>query len=206
MFGIKTKLNNIVAKIKWRMSNRHNHTLPGDAYTFDSSIVQVGKSTYGILNVFSSNNQGKLIIGDYCSIAPDVSFVLNNEHRIDTLSTYPFKVMLFNDDPEAGSKGGITVCDDVWIGYRATILDGLTIGQGAVVAAGAVVTKDVPPYAVVGGCPAKIIKYRFDEKTRSILATLDLSKLTPSFIESHLDELYTPLSKEFLDVCKRELA
>lgn len=79
------------------------------------------------------------------------------------VSTYPFKRKLFHGGEEAVSKGDIIVGDDVWVGYGATILSGVHIGQGAVIAAGAVVNKDVPPYAIVGGIPAKVIKYRFSE-------------------------------------------
>lgn len=83
-----------------------------------------------------------LNIGSYCSIAQKVSFIMNNEHRMDTFSSYPFKHYFTKDkDPEALSKGGINIGDDVWIGFGATILDGVTIGTGAVIAARAVVTK-----------------------------------------------------------------
>ena len=93
---------------------------------------------------------------------------------------------------EAISKGDITI-DDVWIGFRATILSGVHIGQGAVVAAGAVVTKDVPPYAIIGGVPAKIIKYRFSPEVIEQLLKLDYSKLTDDMIWERIDDLYNSL-------------
>ena len=85
--------------------------------------------------------------------------------------------------------------DDAWIGYGATVLSGVRIGQGAVVAAGALVTKDVPAYAVVGGVPAKVIKYRFPEEICNRLQQVDYSKLTKEMVEAHLDELYAPVSE-----------
>ena len=87
------------------------------------------------------------------------------------------------------------VDNDVWIGYGATILSGVHIGQGAVIAAGAVVTKDVPPYAIVGGVPAKVIKYRFEESTIKDLLMIDYTKLTKEMIEQHVNNLYEPLTE-----------
>ncbi|MBK7803608.1 MAG: CatB-related O-acetyltransferase [Chloracidobacterium sp.] len=97
-------------------------------------------------------------------------------------------------EPPELSKGPILIKDDVWIGTRATIMSGLTIGQGAIVAAGSVVVKDVPPYSIVAGTPAKVIKYRFDEQTiRSLLAVIDYSKLDDHDVEMNLQLLNQPL-------------
>ena len=91
------------------------------------------------------------------------------------------------------SKGDIKVDDDVWIGYGATILSGVHIGQGVVVAAGSVVTRDVPPYAIVGGVPANVIKYRFSSDLIEELLMIDYSKLTKEEIKKHITDLYRPL-------------
>jgi acetyltransferase-like isoleucine patch superfamily enzyme len=149
----------------WRRKNRHNETIPANMFRIGRVIV--GKKTYGVLNVtdFSPLNT-KLKIGNYCSISPGVQFLLGGEHQIDSISAYPFKVKCFGYEKESYSKGDIVVGDDVWIGTNAIVCSGVEIGQGAIVAAGAVVTKDVPPYAVVGGNPAKLIKYRFNEPLR----------------------------------------
>jgi len=178
---------------KWRVLNGHNATTAGNC--FHAPSVVVGGGTYGELNVFhfGGGEDERLEIGSYCSIASNVSFLLGGEHYTFRLSTYPFKVMLGLSKCDAFSKGLIKLCDDVWIGYGATILSGVTIGQGSVVAAGAVVTKDVPPYAIVGGVPAKVIKYRFDEKTRKKLERIDFSKLDERMIREHIDDLYTSL-------------
>ena len=134
-------------------------------------------------------------IGSYCSIAQEVTFILNADHRTDTISTFPFKVKVLGESLEGTSKGDIIVADDVWIGYRATILSGVHIGQGAVIAAGAVVTKDVPSYAIVGGVPARVIKYRFGEEVLTRLGKLDYSKLSEIWIKEHIDELYETVDK-----------
>lgn len=175
-------------KRQWRKKNTNNETTP--ANIFDMQLVSVGKMTYGLLNVLNSNNTNCLKIGSFCSIAPNVTFIPCSDHRIDTISTFPFKVECLGEEFEAVSKGDITVGDDVWIGYGATILSGVHIGQGSVVAAGAVVTKDVPPYAIVGGVPARIIRYRFNEKTIEKLLKIDFEKLTEETVRNHIDDLY----------------
>ena len=94
------------------------------------------------------------------------TFTLAN-HLVDTFSTSPSRTSLFphkKGNLSGYSKGDIVIKNDVWIGVNSTILDGITIGNGAVIAAGSIVTKDVPPYAIVGGNPAKIIKYRFPKE------------------------------------------
>ena len=157
----------------FRLRNRHN--LVCVVNMCDMNRVQVGRKSYGAISVIDfSPDDTKLIIGNYCSIAGGTTFLLGGEHNLDTISTYPFKVWLFGEEREAGSKGNIVIKDDVWIGQNAIICSGVTVGQGAVVAAGAVVTKDVEPYAIVGGNPAKFIKYRLDESLRKKLEKLTL--------------------------------
>ena len=119
----------------------------------------------------------KLIIGKYCSIGSGAVFMMagNQGHRMDWVSTFPFyfQANIFKSSKNAYQKAGDTaIGHDVWIGSEAMVMAGVTIGSGAVVAARAVVTKDVPPYAVVGGNPAQIIRYRFDDETIAKLLNL----------------------------------
>lgn len=177
---------------KWRSKNRHNDTSPGNIFNMDN--VKVGKATYGVLDVLMYNNENKLVIGNFCSIAPGVTFVLSADHYINNISTFPFKVKFLHSQKYEGySKGDIVVEDDVWIGYGATVLSGVSIGQGAIIAAGAVVTRDVPKYAIVGGVPATIIKYRFETELIDELVKVDYSKLTWEMAYNNIDKLYTKL-------------
>ncbi|MFA6263730.1 MAG: CatB-related O-acetyltransferase [Candidatus Babeliales bacterium] len=113
----------------------------------------------------------KLIIGKFCAIACGAKFIMNNSHKFDGFSAYIFADFEQGWDKDYNymetlpSKGDIIVGNDVWIGYEALILPGVHIGDGAIIGARAVVTKDVPPYAIVAGNPARIVKMRFDEKT-----------------------------------------
>jgi virginiamycin A acetyltransferase len=118
-------------------------------------------------------NKDRLMIGKFCSIACGAKFLLTSaNHTARSLSTYPFPIFFEEwelDKKDIASawdnKGDIVIGSDVWIGYEAVILSGVRIGDGAVVGARAVVTKDVPPYTVVGGVPAKEIRKRFDNDT-----------------------------------------
>ena len=111
----------------------------------------------------------KLIIGKFCMIASDVTFIMNGaNHLTDAITTYPFAIFgnawaNAMEGKNYPSKGNIVVGNDVWIGYNATIMAGVTIGDGAIIGTNSVVTKDVEPYAIVGGNPAKLIKKRFSE-------------------------------------------
>ena len=180
-------------KYTWRKANSHNNTWVNGI--FNDKYVHVAKNTYGELNIRQSNIGTHLYIGNYCSIAGGVVFLLSSEHYINHISTFPFRARLVDGQAEAFSKGDIVVNDDVWIGEQAIIMSGVSIGQGAVIAAGAVVTKDVPPYALVGGVPAKIIKYRFNKELIDELIKIDYSKLNKELINLHINELYKPLTE-----------
>lgn len=124
-----------------------------------------------------SINYDKLQIGKFCSIACGAKFLFNSaNHTLSSLSTYPFPLFFEEWGLERkdvtnawDNKGDIVIGNDVWIGYEAVILAGVTIGDGAIIGTRAVVTKDVPPYTIVGGVPAKPIKRRFPEGVISAL-------------------------------------
>lgn len=189
---VKNKVQQWKNNRKWRKLNRNNSTSIRGSTKFD--LIKVGNYTYGGINVLMFNEKSRIRIGNYCSIGPNVCFVVSADHAIGHISTFPYKVKVLEEQYEGISKGNIIVEDDVWIGYGATILSGVHIGQGAVIAAGAVVTKDVPPYAVVGGVPAKVIKYRFEPDIIDELMKVDYSKLTKEMIEEHIDDLYQELT------------
>ena len=188
--------------LKWRKFNQHNRTLPGTRFSMDT--VSVGKETYGRINVYNygDKNAGSLHIGSYCSIAKTVMFLTSGNHNYKRFSTFPFDKVIFNQNYE-GSKGDIIIGDDVWIGENAVILSGTNIGQGAVIAAGAVVSGTVPAYSIVGGVPAKLIKYRFDERIRTVLEKIDYSKITNELIEKNeetvLNEIKNTSDLQWID-------
>ena len=178
----------------WRKQNKHNSTSLIRKPLHQR--IKVGRYTYGEIDAQIDGHFGDLVIGDFCSIAHDVHFIVSSEHNYNCLSTYPFKVLMLGYQSEAISKGDIIVKDDVWIGCGAIILSGVTIGQGAIVSAGSVVTKDVPPYAIVGGVPAKVLKYRFEPEIIRVLEKFDYSKLNQEKVKILGDKLYTRLTKE----------
>jgi acetyltransferase-like isoleucine patch superfamily enzyme len=127
---------------------------------------QVGDFSYGQPAVRWWGEPAKLVIGRFCSIADGVTMFLGGNHRADWVTTYPFSVL---DDWRAAkdiqghpaTNGDVVIGNDVWIGADSTILSGVEIGDGAIVAAGAMVTRNVPPFAIVGGNPARLIQMRF---------------------------------------------
>ena len=133
-----------------------------------SEFITYGKGSYGEVQVCGWGEDAKVIIGKYCSIAAGVIVLTGGEHRVDWVTTYPFNYLWHevagHIQGHPKTKGNVIIGNDVWIGMEAFILSGVEIGDGAVVGAKAVVTKNVPPYAIVGGNPAKIIRYRFSQE------------------------------------------
>jgi virginiamycin A acetyltransferase len=206
---INTGMNNIISKIpvlrllprflgrrnfekQWRSRNAHNETKAGSRI-FPLAVAQVGKGTYGTVNIqslYETANE-KLTIGNYVSIAPNVTFLLGVNHQIDTATTFPFYSKLIERSPlDAISKGPIVVHDEVWIGTDAMIFSGVTIGKGAIIGGGAVVTKDVPPYAIVGGNPAKLLRLRFSEDIIKILMPIHFADFSDEWIRDNIKTIY----------------
>lgn len=183
---------------EWRKRNSNNSTYAKNKFLLD--CVSVGNGTYGGIEVLNDVSGKQLKIGAYCSIAEEVLFLLGADHRMDCVSTFPFKYrILHNVKYEAVSKGDIIVGDDVWIGHRSIILSGVKIGQGAVIAAGSVVSKDIPPYAIAGGVPAKVIKYRLDPEIVEKLLSVDLSSISLDKIQAIENELYQTIDTDNVD-------
>ncbi len=136
----------------------------------------------------------RLIIGKFCAIASDAKFIMNGgNHRTEWFTNYPFPI--FGQGWEVAMpdewpyKGDTVIGNDVWIGYGATLMPGVQVGDGAIIAAQTVVTKSVPPYAVVGGNPAQIIRYRFDEATIEALLAIQWWHWEIEKITRHLSAL-----------------
>lgn len=197
-------LKKIIKAKLWRRRNPHNFTtLAGDNFPLDK--VTVGKLTYGSIHAISyGGNSEFLKIGNCCSIADEVTFLLGGGHRLDCVSTFPFRGKLVGD-VEAMTKGPIVLEDDVWIGFGATVLSGVTLGKGSVVGAGALVCGDVPSYAIVAGIPAKVIRYRFDDETRARLAAIDLGKVDAAFARKEIELLESPLDDGVLELLEAKL-
>ena len=146
----------------------------------------------------------KLTIGKFCMIASDVTFIMNGaNHLTDAVSTYPFAIFGYGweqamEGKQYPQKGDVHIGNDVWIGYKATIMAGVTIGDGAIIAANSTVTKDVAPYAIVGGNPAAEIRRRFsDDKIQKLLEMKwwdwpveKITKHVQLLTSNEVDELY----------------
>lgn len=145
----------------------HPQITIGD-YTYYDDFESVGNFQRNVGYLFDFTGD-RLSIGKFCMIASGVEFIMNGaNHLLDAVSSFPFAVFggdwaTAMDGKTYPTKGDTVVGNDVWLGYRTTILPGITIGDGAIIGAYSVVTRDVPPYTIVGGNPAKLIRKRFDD-------------------------------------------
>lgn len=161
----------------------------------------IGLGTYGRPEIVFYDADAKLKIGRFCSIAPEVTILLGGEHHHDWVSSYPFSLSFEEAKGLPGypmTKGDVTIGSDVWIGYDALILSGVKIGDGAVIAARSVVAKDVEPYTIVGGIPAKRLRYRFSEPViQSLLEIAWWNWSMPEIIEAW-QFIQSPNIEEFI--------
>lgn len=167
---------------------------------------QIGDYTY-----ISGNDGGGIVsgfhnvtVGKFCSLATNIEVVTASSHHLDHISIFPFYSMpnSFAYDPKKGKVmteiKPVKIGNDVWIGSNVTILGGVKIGDGAVVAAGAVVTKDVEPYVIVGGCPATVIRYRFQPEIISKLLEMKWWDWPEEKIRKNLDLIASNNAGEFI--------
>ncbi len=177
--------------------------------------VTIGKFTYGFSGVKIHNwdhDNLELKIGSFCSIGSNLNVLMSGEHKINTFTTYPFNHPKFLNELggdgvswKSFSKGNIVIQDDVWIGFNCTILSGVTIGYGAIIGANSVVTKNVEPYTIVAGNPAKIVRKRFDDDIVKSLLNLKWWDLDVSIIKDISDIIYnnTPSIELVESLCKK---
>lgn len=168
--------------------------------------VKVGRnsSLWGPNLDIVSRDGAPVSIGNFCSIARNVSMQTYN-HNVKKATTYFIGSNFFNEhwDDEQVARGGISIGNDVWIGTHCVILGGVTIGDGAVIAANSVVNKDVPPYAIVGGSPAKVLGYRFDESMIEKLMRLQWWNWTDEELKANKEFFKSELTPELLEKYSR---
>ena len=145
-----------------------------------NSPISIGRFTYGVehLSIRQWGEGAALRIGSFCSISSAVSIFLGGDHRVDWITTFPFGHIFEEElggtkiEGHPRTRGDVTIGSDVWIGHGATIFSGVSVGSGAVIAANANVVRDVAPYSIVGGNPAKTIKTRFEPEIIDLLMEL----------------------------------
>lgn len=172
-----------------------------------NSAIQIGRFTYGFENVsiMQWGEGAALEIGQCCSIASNVKIYLGGNHRLDWISTFPFGHIFVRElggehiQGHPATNGDVQIGSDVWIGAGVTIMSGVRIGHGAALAANSHVVRDVSPYHVVGGNPAKLIKVRFGAEIVERLLTLRWWDLDIQDIQSIVCTLCSPPSQESLD-------
>jgi acetyltransferase-like isoleucine patch superfamily enzyme len=170
--------------------------------------MSFGKYTYGNPNVHWKHQNAKLVVGNFCSIATNVNIYLGGNHRTDWVTTYPFGHIhknifnSFNGTGHPATKGDVIIGNDVWIGNNVTIMSGVTIGDGAVIANNSHVVKNVQPYCLVGGNPAKFIKYRFTQEQINKLLQIKwwdwhdekINKFAPLLCNENIDDFINSVS------------
>jgi len=159
-------------------------------------VVLVGEHTFGAPRILSWGKDDRLIIGKYCMFANNVIVVLGGEHDLSRVTCYPLRSRInrLREDIDTTNKGPIVIGNDVWIGVGSFILSGVTIGDGAIVGAGAVVTQSLPAYAIAGGVPAKVLRFRFSEDQIEKLLKIAWWNWHDDKIRANLDYFYADVA------------
>jgi chloramphenicol O-acetyltransferase type B len=165
---------------------------------------RIGPGSYGGLRVFDWKDGTKIEVGAYCSFSFGVDVLLGGEHRMDWVTTFPF-MELFGLEVEGHpkSKGDVWIGSDVWVGSQAMILAGVKIGHGACIGARSVVTKDVEPYSVVVGHPAKHVRWRFEAAAIGKLLAIRWWEWPTDRIERAAKRLLQPDVWDFINAVER---
>lgn len=165
--------------------------------------VTIGNYTYGFPNFKLWSKDERIVVGSYCSISRDVDIFGGGEHITDWVTTFPLRIAFECDgawkDGLPATKGPTIIGNDVWIGDSAKILSGVTVGDGAVIGAGAIVSKNIPAYAIAAGNPARIIKYRFDEKHISLLLEIKWWNWSVVRIKKNIELLCSENISQFIE-------
>lgn len=182
--------------------------LPGRPPTvrdlMNRGIVTIGRHSYPDPPpvVYYVGDTARVSIGAFTSIAAGAELLAGGEHHTDWISTFPLRIRLNLagklDDGQPGSRGDIVIGNDVWLGRHCRVMSGVTVGSGAIVAAGAVVTNDVPPYAVVGGVPARVLRMRYTDEQIDALLRIGWWNWTDETIRERVEELSSPHIDEFI--------
>ena len=161
----------------------------------------LGRHTYGDVKVRWWGEPNCLTVGSFCSVAANVMVYLGGNHRMDFVTTFPFLDSWPKHQHKylSTGKGSVHIGNDVWLGDQCTILSGITIGHGAVIATRAVVTKDVPPYAIVAGNPARVKKLRISEEFIPDMLSIKWWDWSDQIIASNLSILLNPDIKSFIE-------
>lgn len=183
----------------FRRKNKHNSVSVGNRFPIGS--VKVGAETYGVLNVIWMAPQwAKLKIGNYCSIGPQVTFLMGGQHDYKRISTWPFQSRVYKLPPPPPGQSAnydIMVEDDVWIGYGCLIMSGVTIGKGCVIGARSIVTKNIPPYSVFVG--NKVLKKRFSDDIIEKLKELDFASIHHDKNDCYQEFCMTQINEDNVD-------
>lgn len=170
--------------------------------------IVIGDYTYGAetISIYNWNNDHKVRIGKFCSIAGDVKILVDGNHRSDWITTFPFEFIIKGFPHVEGickKEGDVVIGNDVWIGIGVLILPGIKIGDGAIIGAGSVVTKDVEDYEIVGGSPARHIRYRFSKEHIEELKRIKWWDWTIEKIRSNSKLLESSDIEKFIELNKR---
>lgn len=201
-----------VRRLAWRWSPGPRSGLPSGVRLDgrpDLRQYAIGRFSWGHLTVSNRAHGARFQLGQFCSLAYGCHVLLGGEHRADFVSTYrfpaysPFRESFGGVAVEtATSKGDVVIGNDVWIGHQCLILSGVDIGDGAVIGAGSVVRRSVPPYAIVAGNPARVLGFRFSPEQIEALLRIKWWDWPIDRIVTHLPLLASDEIQLFIDACE----